>query len=440
MTIALLVLTAILVLVNGFFVAAEFAMVKTRPARIEQLIDERRPFAKTAGWLMQRLEPSLSACQLGITMASLALGRVGEPAFSKVIAWFLEPTGLVSERVVEPIGFAIAFTVITALHLIIGEQAPKIFAIRRPEVILLLCAAPLKAFYILSYPLMAALNWSTAWLLAIMGLKTAGEHTTPYTEAELRGLLQEAQLHGYVSRTERELIDAVFDFDSLICRRIMLPRNDIDFVDINDSVEESLDMIRRTRHSRYPVCDGSLDEVIGVVHIKDLVARLSQPDFTWKSVMRPPRKVPENLPVNKLLRHFQATHQHMAFVIDEYGTIIGVVTLENVYEEILGNIADEFDSEDPDIVPDGEGVYIIEGTTAIDEVEDKLGLKFEEADVDTIGGLLMHKAQRLLSAGDELKLAGARAKVLSVADDRVIKIRFEIDRDGVPDLDEAREA
>ncbi len=422
-----------MILVNGFFVAAEFALVKLRPSRIEQLIDERRLFAKTSRWLAQRLEPSLSACQLGITMASLALGWVGEPAFAKLVEPVLRAVGVTSEQVIHVVGFIVAFGAITSLHLIIGEQAPKIFAIRRPETMLLACAPLLKLFYLVSYPLMMALNVSTAAVLKLIGLGDANEENTPYTEAELRTLLQESQVHGHVTRSERELIDAVFDFDHIVCRKIMVPRNDVEYVDINEDPVITLDGIRRHKHSRYPVCDGSLDEVIGVVHIKDLIGKKIDSSFDWKSVMRPPKKVPENMPINKLLGHFQATHQHMAFVVDEYGTIIGVVTLENVVEEIVGNVADEFDTEDPEIVPDGPGVFIIEGTTSIDDVEQKLGVKFDEADVDTIGGLLVAKAQRLLVAGDEIKMEGMLARVLSVADDRVTKLRIELDTDGVAD-------
>jgi CBS domain containing-hemolysin-like protein len=432
-TIFALIIAAVMILVNGFFVAAEFALVKLRPSRIEQLIDEGRVFAKTARWLALRLEPSLSACQLGITMASLALGWVGEPAFSALVRPLLTSVGVASEQVIHVIGFIVAFGVITSLHLILGEQAPKIFAIRRPETMFLACAPLLKAFYLVSYPLMMALNRSTSFVLRLLGLDSDEAHATPYTETEIRALLQESQIHGHVTRTERELIDAVFDFDHIVCRRIMVPRNDVEFIDINEDPVQTFAMIKRNKHSRFPVCDSSMDEVLGIVHVKDILGKTIDSNFDWRSIMRPPKKIPENLPINKLLGHFQATHQHMAFVVDEYGTIIGVVTLENVVEEIVGNVADEFDTEDPEIVPDGQGTFIIEGTTSIDDVASQLGVEFEDVDVDTIGGLLVHKAQRILSAGDEVKLDGMRAKVLSVADDRITKLRIELDTDGVQD-------
>lgn len=366
-------------------------------------------------------------------MASLALGWVGEPAFSALVSPILERLHITSERAVEIIGFIFAFGTITSLHLIVGEQAPKIFAIRRPELILLVCAPLLKLFYILSYPLMMALNLTTARLLRFFGMNDEDGHTTPYTESELRTLMHESHVHGHVTRSERELIDAVFDFDHIVCRRIMVPRNDVDFIDLNEDPIETLAAMKRQKHTRYPVCEGSLDDLVGIVHIKDLIGKQIDSKFDWKTVMRPPKKVPENMPINKLLGHFQATHQHMAFVVDEYGTMIGIVTLENVVEEIIGNVTDEFDTEDPEIVPDGKGTFIIEGTTSVEDVESRLGVKFDEVDVDTIGGLLVHQAQRLLSAGDEIKLDGMKAKVLSVADDRVTKVRIELDHDGVED-------
>lgn len=419
-----LILAFVLVIANGFFVAAEFALVKVRVSRVEHLVTQKRLFAKTARWLALRLERSLSACQLGITMASLALGWVGEPAFAALLEPLLEMAGIHSAAVLHTLSFIIGFTVITALHLVIGEQAPKIFAIRQPETMLLWTALPLKAFYVLTYPLMIGLNASTARLLRLIGLKEAGEHEVPHTEEEIRALLREAHIHGNLTRSEHRLLDAVFEFDDLICRRIMLPRGEVEYLDINESVESNLELIRRTKHTRYPICDGSLDEVMGVLHVKDLIGRKFDENFKLQSIMRPPKKVPESMPISKLLRHFQGTHQLLAFVLDEYGTVIGIVTLENVLEEIIGNVADEFDVEDPDVVPDGPGAFIIDGSAAVYDVERQLGLSFGETDADSMSGLLMHYAQRIVNSGDIVDLKVAEAKVLDVADDRTTRLRI----------------
>ena len=416
----------LLVLVNGFFVAAEFSLVKVRLGRIEQLVANRKLFSRTARWLAQRLEQSLSACQLGITMASLALGTIGEPAFAKLVEPLLHALQIQSEAIIHAVAFAISFTFVTALHLVIGEQAPKIFAIRKPETILLACAVPLQIFFVATYPLMQSLNVSTTWLLRLFGSSESSKSSIPYTEEEIRALLREAHVHGNLTGSEHSLINAVFEFADLVCRRIMVSRPDVDFVDINEKTDVTLAMIHRTKHTRYPICDGSLDDVLGVLHVKDISGETINDGFDWKSLMRPPKKVPENMPISKLLRHFQGTHQHMAFVVDEYGMMIGIVTLENVLEEIIGEVADEFDIEDPEIVPDGSDSFIILGSTAVQDVENRLGIRFEYADVDTMSGLLLNKAERLLVAGDVIEFPNAIAKVLSVSDDRATKVRLTL--------------
>jgi CBS domain containing-hemolysin-like protein len=418
-----IVIAVLLVLLNGFFVGAEFALVKVRDSRIRELVVQRRPFAKTALWLSERLESSLSACQLGITMASLGLGWVGEPAFARLLDPVFRRLGIASEAAIHSVSFLIAFTFITSLHLVIGEQAPKIFAIRRAEAMLLRCAPPLKWFCLLTYPLMAALNAATSLVLKIMGLRTGADLEAPHSEQEIRALLHDAHTRGSLTRSEHRLLNAVFEFDDMICRNIMLPRSDVEFFDVNDSVAECVALARRTKHTRYPVCDGSLDEVLGVVHVKDLVGVNVTESFDWKSIMRPPRKVPESLPISKLLRHFQASHQLLAFVIDEYGTVIGVVTLENVLEQIIGDVEDEFDTEQTNIVPDGPDEWIVLGSTPVDDVERRLGIPYGEAEADTFSGLLMHYAEHILAPGDRIELSGFAAEVLEVRDDRAYRVR-----------------
>ena len=359
-------------------------------------------------------------------MASLALGTIGEPAFAKLVEPLLYSMQIQSTAIVHAVAFAISFTFVTALHLVIGEQAPKIFAIRKPETILLACAIPLQIFFIATYPLMQCLNVSTTWLLRMIGATEASKSSIPYTEEEIRALLREAHVHGSLTGSEHSIINAVFEFADLVCRRIMVSRTDVDYVDINEQTDVTLAMIHRTKHTRYPICDGSLDNVLGVLHVKDISGATINDGFDWKSLMRPPKKVPENMPISKLLRHFQGTHQHMAFVVDEYGMMIGIVTLENVLEEIIGEVADEFDVEDPEIVPDGPDSFVILGSTAVQDVENRLGIRFEYADVDTMSGLLLNKVERLLVAGDVIEFPNAIAKVLSVSDDRATKVRLTL--------------
>lgn len=420
----MLVIALLLLIANGFFVAAEFALVKVRVSRVEQMVVAKRFFSKTALWLAHRLERSLSACQLGITMASLALGWVGEPAVAALMEPLFELVGVESPTIIHTVSFIVGFTLITALHLVVGEQAPKIFAIRQPETMLLWCALPMKIFYVISYPLVAVLNATTAWLLKSVGMKGGTEHEVPYTEEEIRALLREAHIQGNLTRSEARLLDAVFEFDDLVCRRIMLPRGQVEFIDVNQPPLASLDVIRRTKHTRYPVCNGSLDEVLGVVHVKDLIGRDITDSFDFQSIARPPKKVPESMRISKLLRHFQGTHQLLAFVLDEHGTVTGIVTLENVLEEIIGDVADEFDVEDPQIVPDGPDSYVVEGSTAVEDIEQRLEVAFEPTDEDTVAGLLMHYAQRIVGPGETVDLGVAEAKVLEVSDERATRIRI----------------
>ncbi len=432
-TLIFLGLALFLILLNGFFVAAEFALVKVRISRIEQLARDGKAFSTTAKWLAKRLDESLSACQLGITMASLALGWVGEPAFAELVEPVLGWIGVTDQRVIHVMGFALAFSAITGLHLVVGEQFPKIFAIRRPEQVLLWCAVPLKFFYVVLYPFLTVLNVVTSFLLQLVGIKGAAEHGGANTEEEIRALLREAHVHGNLSRNEHSLINNVFEFDDMIVRRVMLPRGDVIFFDINDPLSKLRELVRQTMHTRYPVCDRSLDKVIGVVHIKDLLMIPPDEDeFDVRSIVRPPKKVHETMPISRVLRHFQATHQLMAFVIDEYGTITGMVTLENVLEKIVGEVDDEFDSADPDIVPAGPGEFIINGTTGVEEVRRRLSLPLEESeDADTISGLLMDVKQKILVQGDKLQVEGATAEVLEMKNDSATKLKFKITENGV---------
>lgn len=433
----LIAIAFLLVALNGFFVAAEFALVKVRPSQIDALVLIGKPFATTAKWLVERLDASLSACQLGITMASLGLGWVGEPAFAHLLTPLFKFVGVQSDHAVHVLAFLFAFTTITALHLVIGEQAPKIFAIRRPEQMMLWCAAPMKFFYVILYPFLFVLNKTTSWLLRRVGVDNATGHDSPHTVTELRLLLSESHVHGHLSRAGHRLLNAVLEFEDMICRRVMVPRNETVFFDHEQSIEDCLDVAKATKHTRYPLCDGSLDDVLGVIHVKDLLGMAAaDKEFSIESIMRPAHKVPENMPISRLLKHFQATHQLLAFVVDEYGTVIGIVTLENVLEAIVGPVADEFDVEEPNVKKIGAGKYVVLGSTLLREVENKLELELDEEDVDTIAGIMMVRSGKLPAVGDQVAFDGAKAEILEVERDHATKIQITKDVEG--DSDEAR--
>ncbi len=421
-----LILAAVMVLLNGFFVAAEFALVKVRGGQIDELVRQGRPFANTARWLADRLDGSLSACQFGITMASLALGWVGEPAFARLLEPVFHAVGITSEAALHTTGFIVAFTIITALHLVIGEQAPKIFAIRKPEVMVLWCAAPLKLFYILFYPFLVVLSFTTSQLLRLVGIENASEHETPHTEAEILALVQASHGHGELTHSENQLIQAVFEFDDTICRRVMVPRSDVIFFDVDQPFSECLEIVKNSKHTRYPLCEDTLEQVVGIIHIKDLVGVDSEAGTDLRKLARPPHHVPETMPISQLLRHFQKSHQLMAIVVDEHGTVVGIVTLENVLEQIIGPVDDEFDTEIPDIIPEGDGQFIVQGSTHLDVINKQFGLELDAVDVDTMAGIMLERVGRVLKVGDEVEFGSIVGKVVEVDGARVKLIRLTL--------------
>jgi CBS domain containing-hemolysin-like protein len=418
-------LALLLVVVNGFFVAAEFALVRLRGGQLDALKKTGRVFGGVAYWLGQRLDASLSCCQLGVTIASLGLGWVGEPAFAALVEPLLHSMGVTSETAIHTTSFAFAFTTITALHLVIGEQAPKIFAIRKPEQMILWCAPPLAIFYFVSFPLLIALNWITSVLLRLVGVGASGEHDSPHTEEEIRALVAQAHAHGELTGSEHSLINAVFEFDDLICRRVMVPRSEVVFFKVGQPVEECLAIVQESRHSRFPVCDDSLDNVVGILHIKDLVG-IDLDSFDIAEVSRPAHHIPESYPISSLLRHFQSTHQLMAIVDDEHGTVVGIVMLENVLEQIVGSVEDEFDHEEQVIAGDGANQHIVLGSAPLNQLRAELGLSWKSEGVDTLSGYITSHVGRVAGVGEKFKVDDVLGEVLEMAGTRITKVRLTI--------------
>ena len=421
-------IAAVLIALNGFFVAAEFALVNVRISQLDKLIAEGKMFAKPARWLAGRLDHSLSACQLGITMASLALGYVGEPAFAFLIEPLFKWAG-VGDTALHICAFIFAFSVITSLHLVVGEQAPKIWAIRKPKDMVRWCAPLMVFFFYLLFPFMYVLNYVTEVILGWLGLGGGSGHESPHSEEEIRALLRESHIHGNLTGNEHYLLNNVFEFDDLVCRLAMLPRTEVQILDVNLPFPELMAIAKKTQHTRYPVCDASLDKLLGVLHMKDLLGiDEKSTDFDIKSVMREPVKVPENMPISKVLKTIQCTHQLMTFVVDEYGAIVGVCTLENVLEKIIGPVDDEFDvTTEPPVKQLKPGEFMVIGTTPISEVEKALDLNLDEADVDTVAGVLMNRSNKVPEVGDVVQFEGATAEVVLVKHDHAERILFRIE-------------
>jgi CBS domain containing-hemolysin-like protein len=377
-------LVLLLVLLNGFFVAVEFAMVKARGSRIDTMAEEGRRNAKFAKGIMNNLNAYLSACQLGITLTSLLLGYVGEPAFALLLEPVLRPLGL-TDGLFHTITFIIAFTLMTIFHITLGEQFPKTYAIRKAESVTLLAALPIVLFYKIMYPFIWLLNGISNWMLRRAGIEPETEHDTAHTEDEIRVLMKESHKNGLIDNTELTLVDNIFDFAETTAKEIMIPRTEMECLYANLSFGENLAFAVKDMRTRYPVCDPDKDNIIGFVHIKDLL----KPDANLKGIkkiMRPITTVPDSIQISDLLKILQKKRSQMALLIDEYGGTSGLVTLEDIMEEIVGEIQDEFDEERPTIEMKDENTFSVDGLLHIDEVNDYFGLQIASDDYDTIGG------------------------------------------------------
>ena len=449
--------TLALVALNGYFVAAEFAAVGARASRLEAQAS-RSLMARLALQVKHKLDLYLSTCQLGITIASLGLGAVTEPAVATLIDPVLHYFGLPSPSPGQHTALAIgiALAVSTALHVVVGEVAPKNWAILYPDRILPILAPSLVAFTYLFYPLIWALNSASNLLLRWSGVEIGHDAHggLPHTEDELKGLLAQAIASGTIGGGRARFLTSAFDFAGLKVRQIMTPRTDVDYLLLDQPINDVLKIVRKSAFTRYPLCDKEIDHVVGLVHLKDLFNQLQlvpgklrfsdektpdgmaiaiadglpgsavhvigSADIDLRKIKRDVLFVPELLPVPRLLRQFQASQVHMAIVVDEYGATSGIVTLEDVIEEIVGEIEDEFDqAARKDFVKDGEN-FRVAGTFPLHELRERLALNgLETGDVDTIGGYIIQELKRWPRPGDTIKLGRYTAKVQTVQHRRV---------------------
>lgn len=378
-----LVLVILLVFLNGFFVAAEFAMVKVRASRIDTLVNEGNRKASSAKTVIRNLDAYLSACQLGITLASLGLGWVGEPAIAKLLDSVLH--GLLPSYILHTISFIIAFAIITFLHIVLGELAPKTLAIRKSEQVAIMTAPGLIIFRKIFSPFIWFLNGTANRILKWVGIEPASEHESAHTEEEIRILMKESAKSGFIDNNELKLFNNIFEFADTSAKEIMIPRTEMVCLFTDTPLSESQEIVQREMHTRYPVCEGDKDNVTGFVHVKDLL----RPDIQISNItdlIRPIINVPESIQISALLKLMQKRRCQIAIIIDEYGGTAGMVTLEDIVEEIVGEIQDEFDEERPRIEKKDENTFSIDGLLHIDEVNDFFGLDIEEEDYDTIGG------------------------------------------------------
>lgn len=382
-------LIAIFIVLNGFFVSAEFTIVKVRLSQLEALVADGNSRARYAKHLVEQMDVSLSVTQLGITLVSLALGWIGEP----FLADFLRPmlaSLAISGSAVDTIAFAVAFSMITALHIILGELVPKNYSIMRPLDMLLMTALPLLLFQKITYPFVWILNHLANWIIVrCVGEEAATEQDDAHSEAELRLLMEESQKRGYIGKTEFDFVDNVFDFSDKEVRDIMIPRTDMVCLYLEKSSEENIKVALREKMTRYPICRGDKDDIIGFLHIKDLLDSLcrgKKPNL--RLLARRVLVVPETMALARLLKTLQQKRAQLAVVVDEYGGTAGMVTLEDAIEEIVGDIQDEFDEERPVVERRGECVYSVDARLNLDEANDILEIDIEDDHIDTIGGWL----------------------------------------------------
>lgn len=413
-----LVLAFFFVLANGFFVAAEFAIVKVRSTQLTELAEAGSLRAKMARKLTKRLDAYLSATQLGITLASLALGWIGEPAFHHLIEPFMRKYG--AEAYAKSVSATVAFVIISILHIVLGELAPKSIAIQKPVGTSLWVAHLLHAFYVVTYPAIWLLNGVSQAVLRVFGISPAGEHEVAHSAEELRLILASSEKAGILSEENREIIEGVFQFSKRTARQIMVPRTDVAVMSTTKSIDENLETIRTTRHTRYPLCEGSLDHTVGLIHVKDLLlAQLRGPGRRLEDLKREILFIPENSTVESVLSQFIEHKTHMAVVLDEYGGASGIVSLENITEELFGQIQDEFDRERPEIEPLGNGRYRVRGDYLIEDLADRLKIDLGEPEEETVGGYVAARLGREVNPGDAVELGDLTLRVLDAERFRV---------------------
>ena len=424
MTTALyLLLVLFLVLANGFFVASEFALVGVRRSRVETLAASGNRNARRLLGLLDHLNAYISATQLGITMASLALGWIGEPVVAHILEEPLK--GRVSEAALHTISFAVAFSIITFLHIVLGELAPKTLALERAERTALAIALPMEVFYkVFRWPI-RLLDWAGTRTVRLFGLHPSGEHGSIYTEDELRGLIDTSRRSGQIKEEEQKLIEGVFEFSDAEVREAMVPRTQVVAVTASATLEEARELFRTTGYSRLPVYRGRLDEVVGVLFRKDVDMGQAR-GGSLESLARQPTFIPASASLGDALRQMQSARVHLMFVVDEHGGLEGILTLEDLLEEIVGEIDDEYDEEvRAQIAEQPDGSFVLDGTLAVRDANRRFGLGLpEEAGYTTIAGFLLAEAGMMLAEGDEVEHGGARFRIEQVERRRIRLVSF----------------
>lgn len=421
--------TFFLVFLNGFFVAAEFALVKVRASQIEIKAKTGSRVAKIAKHMTQHLDGYLAATQLGITLASLGLGWVGEAVMTDIVSRFFNFIQVdMSSSVATNIGHVLAFAIITVLHIVFGELAPKSLAIQRPIGTTMGIALPLHFFYLLFRPFIWLLNGFANLILKMLGISSIGGHEAHHSSEELQYLLDQGKESGALETNEHELIKNVFDFNERVVKNIMVPRTKISGIELNTPHKELLEIIIREGYSRIPVYDETIDKIVGIVHAKDILPLLAESkECILKDIIRKPYFIPETKKINDLLSELQLKRIQIAIVLDEFGGTAGMVTLEDIVEELVGEIQDEYDEEKPIVEKLSDNEFIIDATASIYDVNEYLPHDLpEDGDYDTVAGLVSEIFGKIPEVGETSDFNGYTITILKKADQNVESVKLEL--------------
>lgn len=420
-----LLLVFLLVFLNGFFVAAEFSIVKIRASKIETLLGAGNKKAVYTKKILDDLNSYLSACQFGITLASLGLGWIGEPAVANILSPLFNYFAI-DEVLKHTISFIVGFSLITAFHIVLGELVPKSLAILSAEKVALVSSHPLIIFYRVSYPVIWLFDKSTNFILRIFGIKNVSTHEEIHTNDEIMLLLTENYKHGLLNKEELTLVDNVFELSEKNVMSVMIPRTDMHCIYMGDDLKKIMDYVLDGKYTRYPVCLENKDNVVGFVHIRDLCKQaILNNENSIEGIMREIIFVPDTMSVNALFKRFQEEHAQIAIVIDEYGGTAGLITLEDILEELVGEIQDEFDVNDvSEIKKISETVYSVDGKVTIDRINKLLNINIETK-VETIGGLFSLEYGSLPEAGEKITYEGYEFTIIKSDNKRALRVKIE---------------
>ncbi len=421
-----LLVILLLVLLNGFFVASEFAFVKIRGSQLDTLVEEGDKRAKLAKHVTLHLDAYLSGTQFGVTLASLALGWLGEPFLARMIEPVFALLHVHAPAIISTLSITLGFVAITFFHIILGELAPKYISIRNPVPMALALARPLAGFYLVFKPAIWCLNKSSNSILKhLFKIDPVGGAELAHSEEELRVILTESQKAEEVSPMGNEILMNALDLRHRVVRDIMTPRGDVVFLNTDETFEENLKTAQESRHTRFPLCQGHLDNTLGLVHIKDLLSLLRQAKPDLNAIRRDLLPVPEMMALEKLLKFFLARHAHLALVIDEYGGTVGIVSLDNVLEEIVGDIQDEFDAERQEYHRISDDEFVADGSLGLYELNDLAGFQLESSDVSTVGGYVTHLLGHLPKEGEHTVIDGYRVTITQTDGRRIVELNFK---------------